>query len=108
MVLWSSVVMGPLLLVMATSLLLDKFTVIVEVGIWVFGFCFAGFWGAIPWTYPSEIFSQRERERALSVSTATQFFMNFVSLYIFNFLSGFETYVVFFVFGAFNVANILF
>jgi len=41
-------------------------------------------------------------------STAAQFFMNVVSLYIFNFLSTFDTLVVFLVFGAFNVANILF
>merc|ERR1712032_1471636 len=78
------------------------------VGIWIFGFCFAGFWGATPWTYPSEIFNQRERERALSVSTAAQFFMKFVSLYIFNLLSTFDTQVVFLVFGAFKVANTLF
>jgi len=108
MVLWSSLIMGPLLLVMAATLMLNKGTAFVKVGIWIFGFCFAGFWGATPWTYPSEIFNQRERERALSVSTAAQFFMNFVSLYIFNFLSTFDTQVVFLVFGAFNVANILF
>jgi len=108
MVLWSSMVMGPVLLAMAASLYLQKFLVIVEVGIFIFGFCFAGFWGATPWTYPSEIFNQRERERALSLSTAVNFFMNFVGVYIFNFLDKFETYVVFSVFGIFNVINILF
>lgn len=108
MVLWSSMIMGPLLLLMAASLFLNKFTVIVEVGIWIFGFCYSGCWGAIPWLYPSEIFNQRERERALSLSTAVNFFVNFWGLYIFNFVNKFDTYIVFCVFGVFNVANILF
>lgn len=108
MVLWSSVVMGPALLLMALLVNLNKLMVIVEVGIFVFGFCFAGFWGATPWTYPSEIFTQTERERALSVSTGVQFFMNFVSLYIFNWVNSYSTWIVFLVFGLFNFSNIIF
>merc|ERR1712113_975595 len=42
----------------------------------VYAFGFQAAWGAIPWVYPSEIFSMAEKERAISLSVFFQYGAN--------------------------------
>jgi MFS family permease len=49
------------------------YALVVAVCFYMLGF---GPWGAIPWAYPSEIFPMDVKEKAMSVSTVTQWTMN--------------------------------
>ena len=47
----------------------------------LFQFGFALGWGAIPWVYPSEIFTLRTKARGMAVSVSAQFTTNFIVVY---------------------------
>lgn len=114
MLLFATAVMAPALLVVALSNTLDPnqdvqfLGLTQEVGIFIFQFTFAGFWGSLPWVYPSEIFANHEREPALSVCTGMQYFMNFLMVLIGNMLLRVTPSLMFWVFGGLGFVNLLF
>ncbi|ORY93621.1 sugar transporter [Syncephalastrum racemosum] len=44
----------------------------------IFSACFSTSWGPVGWIYPAEIFPNRARAKATSISTAMNYIMNFV------------------------------
>merc|ERR1712048_887665 len=74
----------------------------------IFAFGFQGAWGMIPWVYPSEIFSNRERETAMGFAVGFQYFVNAWVYAIAPNLMLWSKSGTMFVFGAFNVTNFIF
>merc|ERR1711939_291737 len=81
---------------------------ITKAALFVFGFGFQLAWGIIPWFYPAELFTMREREAALSLSTFAGFAMNVVIGYIALPLLRLSSYGTFFIFGLANITNVVF
>merc|ERR1712188_292014 len=72
----ASVVMTPCLALGALSIQLDWSGAITLTLICLFAFGFQFAWGFIGWLYPSEIFTNAERYRALSLATMTNWILN--------------------------------
>merc|ERR550525_1896007 len=101
-------IMGPPLLIAATSLLQDWNTLVVLVMVCLYGGGFQLAWGMVPWIYPSEIFSMAEKETAVSLAVFLNYMFNSLIVYITPILMGWNTPGTFYVFGALNVACGLF
>ncbi|KAI7886578.1 sugar transporter [Lichtheimia hyalospora FSU 10163] len=69
----------------------------------VFSASFASAWGPIGWVYPAEIFPTRARAKGASLSTATNYLMNFVIGQITPVMLDNITYGTYFFFFATNV-----
>jgi len=78
----AAALMGPALIIGAVAGWVHWSHQITEIALFVFGFGFQLAWGIIPWFYPAELFTMREREAALSLSTFCGFAMNVVIGYI--------------------------
>ncbi|KAF7540799.1 hypothetical protein G7Z17_g12101 [Cylindrodendrum hubeiense] len=65
---------------------------------------FATTWGPTSWTYPAEIFPGKIRAKAVSMSTATNWFWNMVLAFGVPPLLWNINYKMYYVFGAFNAA----
>lgn len=74
----------------------------------VYGFGNELAWGPIPWTYPSEIFTMAEKDRAASVAIFFQYFFNFVVVYFGQQLLAWSLSGMCLVFGVINVLNFVF
>jgi sugar porter (SP) family MFS transporter len=105
---FASALMGPALVVGAIAGWANWSPQITLVALYVFGFGFQFAWGIIPWFYPAELFTMREREIALSLSTFCNFIANIIVLQIANLLMGWSPYATFLIFGVANVTNVVF
>jgi sugar porter (SP) family MFS transporter len=65
---------------------------------------FATTWGPVSWTYPAEIFPSKIRAKAVSLSTATNWFWNMVLAFGVPPLLWNISYKMYYIFGAFNAA----
>eukprot|EP00419_Tripos_fusus_P005747 CAMPEP_0172678990 /NCGR_PEP_ID=MMETSP1074-20121228/15762_1 /TAXON_ID=2916 /ORGANISM="Ceratium fusus, Strain PA161109" /LENGTH=221 /DNA_ID=CAMNT_0013497099 /DNA_START=1 /DNA_END=666 /DNA_ORIENTATION=+ len=70
------------------------------------GFQFA--WGTVPWIYPAEIFSMREKETAVSIAVCLNYVANAAVVIITPFLMTWSTPGTLFFFGALNCLNFVF
>merc|ERR1712083_832152 len=75
-------------------------------GVLVYAFDFQAAWGAIPWVYPSEIFSMAEKERAISLSVFFQYGANAVIAVVTPAMLQWSTPGTLFVFAALNITNL--
>lgn len=100
--------MGPALLIGAMAGWLNWSSQVTVVALYVFGFGFQVAWGIIPWFYPAELYTMREREAALSLSTCSNFIANVLVLYVSNQLMRLSSYGTFFIFGVLNMTNVMF
>ncbi|KAI9314228.1 general substrate transporter [Dichotomocladium elegans] len=69
----------------------------------IYSACFSFSWGPIGWVYPAEIFPTRARAKGTSLSTATNYLMNFVIGEIVPVMLAKITYGTYFFFFATNV-----
>lgn len=104
----AAALMGPALIIGAVAGWLNWYQQITEIAVFVFGFGFQLAWGIIPWFYPAELFTMREREAALSLSTFSGFAMNVVIGYVTLPLMRLSSNGTFFIFGMLNVTNVIF
>lgn len=104
----AAALMGPALIIGAVAGWANWSHQITEVALFVFGFGFQLAWGIIPWFYPAELFTMREREAALSLSTFSGFAMNVAIGYITLPLLHWSSNGTFFIFGMLNVTNVIF
>jgi hypothetical protein len=104
----AAVLMGPALIIGAVAGWVGWSHQVTEIALFVFGFGFQLAWGIIPWFYPAELFTMREREAALSLSTFSGFAMNVVIGYIALPLLRWSPNGTFFIFGVLNVTNVMF
>lgn len=65
---------------------------------------FATTWGPVSWTYPAEIFPSKIRAKAVSLSTAANWFWNMVLAFGVPPLLWNISYKMYYIFGAFNAA----
>ncbi|KAG7286416.1 MFS sugar transporter [Staphylotrichum longicolle] len=65
---------------------------------------FATTWGPVSWTYPAEIFPSKVRAKAVSLSTASNWFWNMVLAFGVPPLLWNISYKMYYIFGAFNAA----
>ncbi|KAK4145651.1 MFS sugar transporter-like protein [Dichotomopilus funicola] len=65
---------------------------------------FATTWGPVSWTYPAEIFPSKVRAKAVSLSTAANWFWNMVLAFGVPPLLWNISYKMYYIFGAFNAA----
>ncbi|KAK3349625.1 general substrate transporter [Lasiosphaeria hispida] len=65
---------------------------------------FATTWGPVSWTYPAEIFPSKIRAKAVSLSTASNWFWNMVLAFAVPPLLWNISYKMYYIFGAFNAA----
>merc|ERR1711916_176459 len=103
----ASALMGPPLVIGAVAGWLQWSSWVTVTALFVFGFGFQFAWGIIPWFYPAEIFTMREKEYALSLSTACNFGLNIVITLVTPTLLR-SPYVTFFIFGVLNITNVVF
>ncbi|KAL2265960.1 hypothetical protein VTJ83DRAFT_5312 [Remersonia thermophila] len=68
---------------------------------------FAMTWGPVSWTYPSEIFPSKIRAKAVSLSTAANWFWNTVLAFAVPPLLWNISFKMYYVFGAFNAAALI-
>merc|ERR550525_1822696 len=101
-------IMGPPLLIAATSLLQDWSAYIVLLMVCLYGGGFQLAWGMVPWIYPAEIFSMAEKETAVSLAVFLNYLFNGLIVYITPMLMDWSTMGTFYVFGALNVGCGLF
>lgn len=104
----ASALMGPALIIGAIAGWAKWNPQVTVVALYVFGFGFQFAWGIIPWFYPAELFTMREREMALSLSTCFNFIANIVVLFIANAMMGWSPYATFLIFGVANTTNVMF
>lgn len=104
----AAALMGPPLILGAVTTWASWPPQTTEIMVFVFGFGFQLAWGIIPWFYPAELFAMNERERALSLSTFTGFFMNFVVNQVTLPLLKWNPPATFFIFGILNITNVIF
>merc|ERR1712070_472126 len=104
----AAALMGPALIIGAVAGWVHWSHQITEIALFVFGFGFQLAWGIIPWFYPAELFTMREREAALSLSTFCGFAMNVLIGYVALPLMRFSSNGTFFLFGMLNVTNVIF
>merc|ERR1712080_662621 len=76
--------------------------------VWIFMFGFQFAWGIVPWLFPSEIFKNNERDRALSLSTFSGFLFNLIVGQIAQTLFHWNEGGMFMIFGVLNAANVIF
>lgn len=105
-------VMGPPLLLGGIVKLLDgpggTHGWIVVVALCLYGPAFQVAWGIVPWVYPAEIFSQNEKETAVSLATFFNFLINFVLVFITPHLLNWSAGGTFVFFGLLNLSNFFF
>lgn len=104
----ASGLMGPALIIGAVAGWAKWSGQVTVVALFIFGFGFQLAWGIIPWFYPAEIFSMREKEAALALSTFCNFAANVVVSQIAMPMLHWSPYGTFLIFGALNVANVVF
>jgi MFS family permease len=68
---------------------------------------FAMTWGPVSWTYPAEIFPSKIRAKAVSLSTAANWFWNMALAFAVPPLLWNISYRMYYVFGAFNAAALI-
>jgi len=76
--------------------------------LYIFGLGFQLAWGIIPWFYPAEIFTMREKEMAMSLSTFCNFAANVLVSQVAVPMLRWSPYGTFLIFGALNVSNVVF
>ncbi|KNC77464.1 hypothetical protein SARC_10075 [Sphaeroforma arctica JP610] len=106
--LWATFIMGPPLILGGISLQLSWNGYITMVMVCIYGFGFQLAWGMIPWIYPSEIFSMREKDKAMSFAVFWQYLFNAVIVFITPHMMGWSTPGTFYVFGGLNCVNLAF
>jgi sugar porter (SP) family MFS transporter len=79
-----------------------------QVSLYVYGFGFQLAWGIIPWFYPAEIFTMREREAALSLSNVCNFVTSIVVVLICKPLLRRSASGTFLTFAVLNFTNVVF
>merc|ERR1712241_1390911 len=100
--------MGPALLLGGLALAFHWPGIIALLMVLIYAFGFQAAWGAIPWVYPSEIFSMVEKERAISLSVFFQYGANAVIAVGTPTMLQWSTPGTLFVFAALNIINIAF
>jgi hypothetical protein len=104
-----TVVIIPLLALVALSVSLTWPSTLTLVFVVMFGFFWEIAWGPLPWVYPSEIFSISERDRATSLAVFCQYAANAVLLFLVPTLKSTLGVAGMFWFHAlFNVVNLMF
>jgi sugar porter (SP) family MFS transporter len=103
-----SALMGPALIIGAVAGWAGWSGQITVAALYVFGLGFQLAWGIIPWFYPAEIFSMREKEAALSLSTFCNFGANVLVSQVAVPMLRWSPYGTFLIFGALNVSNVVF
>lgn len=68
---------------------------------------FATTWGPVSWTYPAEIYPSKIRAKAVSLSTAANWFWNMVLAFAVPPLLWNISYNMYYIFGAFNAAALV-
>jgi len=68
---------------------------------------FATTWGPVSWTYPAEIFPSKIRAKAVSLSTAANWFWNMVLAFAVPPLLWSISYKMYYIFAAFNGAALI-
>jgi sugar porter (SP) family MFS transporter len=81
---------------------------IILIALFVYGFGFELAWGIVPWFYPAELFSMREKELAMSLSTGSNFTANIIISAIAVPILRWNPYGVFVIFGVLNATNVVF
>ncbi|KAK9704363.1 high affinity glucose transporter [Basidiobolus ranarum] len=71
--------------------------------VYIFVACFATTWGPTGWIYPAEIFPQRVRAKANSLSTASNWLFNYLLSQLVPIAMEHITYGLYFLFAAFNL-----
>jgi hypothetical protein len=104
----ASALMGPPLILGAIAKWAGWSPMITVAAVFVFGFGFQFAWGIIPWFYPAELFTMREREAALSLSTFCGFFFNMVVGEFALPITKMNPPLIFFIFGLLNLTNVIF
>jgi len=96
-------IMGPPLIVAATAIgqHWPSFITVICVCIYGGGFQFA--WGLVPWIYPSELFSMKEKESAVSLAVFCNYVYNALIVYVTPLLMAWSTPGAFYIFGGLNV-----
>jgi sugar porter (SP) family MFS transporter len=100
--------MGPALFIGSVALWANWSSQISLIALFVFGFGFQLAWGIVPWFYPAEIFTMREKESALSLSTCSNFAANVVVNQIAMPLMRFSPPGTFLIFAVLNITNVVF
>ncbi|CAF0849621.1 unnamed protein product [Adineta steineri] len=70
--------------------------------------CFALSWGAICWIYAAEIYPLNVRARAMSLTTASHWFMCIIMAYILELITPIGIHGVFYLFGGLCVLGVIF
>merc|ERR1711976_253458 len=104
----AAALMGPALIIGAIAGWAGWSAQVSKIALFVFGFGFQVAWGIVPWFYPAELFTMREREAALSLSTFAGFAMNVVIGMITLPLMQWSSYGTFLIFGIMNMTNVVF
>jgi len=96
-------IMGPPLIVAATSLAAGwpSFITVACVCIYGGGFQFA--WGMVPWIYPSEIFNMAEKESAMALAVFVNYMFNAFIVYFTPIWMGWSTPGTFYIFAGLNI-----
>jgi len=96
-------IMGPPLIVAATSLAQQWPSLITVICVCIYGGGFQFAWGMVPWIYPSEIFNMAEKESAVSLAVFCNYMFNALIVYVTPLLMAWSTPGAFYIFGGLNV-----
>lgn len=104
----ATILMGPSLVVAGAFLQTGSSNIVVAVMVCLFALGFQSGWGMIPWVYPSEIFSNKEREVAMGFAVGFQYFMNAVIYLVSPLMMTWSGPGTMYIFGALNITNFVF
>lgn len=109
----ATVLMGPSLVVAGILLKIfgtdsDTSNICVAILVCLFALGFQSGWGMIPWVYPSEIFSNKEREVAMGFAVGFQYFTNALIFFISPLMMTWSSSGTMFIYGALNITNFVF
>jgi len=104
----STFLMGPSLVLAGICLKVDAPGMVVMGLICLFALGFQSAWGMIPWVYPSEIFSNKERDAGMGYAVGMQYFANTVLNIVAPQMMSWSGSGTIFIFGALNITNFFF
>merc|ERR1712039_797031 len=95
--------MGPPLVVAATSLAQDWSSYITVACVCIYGGGFQFAWGMVPWIYPSEIFNMAEKESAIALAVFVNYMFNALIVYVTPLFMSWSTPGTFYIFAGLNI-----
>jgi len=99
----ASAIMGPPLLLAATSLLFKWPGMILMVCVILYGVGFQVAWGTVPWIYPAEIFNMNEKGTAVSIAVCLNYLGNAAVVLVGPYLMDWSIIGTFYMYGVLNM-----